>query len=100
MKYCTLIVQPAPINTQAKTTTLVSVATAVAERPDGMRGHERFGKSDHVHGHGNGLSQEEDQANRPAELDPQAAADEVVCPAPFDARVRGDGREREAWSAW
>ena len=35
MAYCTLIVQPAPMNTQTNTAMLVTVATAVGESPPG-----------------------------------------------------------------
>ncbi len=56
------------------------------------KGDEKgLGEADHVHGHRDGLGQEEKDADGAAELHAQAAADQVVGAAAFDPRVGGDG---------
>ncbi len=56
---------------------------------------ERLGESDDVHRDRDRLGGKEDDADRAAEFDAQAAADQVVGAAAFDSRVGRDRRERK-----
>ena len=65
-----------------------------APRP-GKTSSERLGEADHVHRDRDRLGEEEDDADGAAELDAEAAADQEVGAAALDARIGGDGRDRE-----